>query len=937
MAVTLDALEAERRGGRPGGGGPGSGEPTGPGRRRLGLEQLVVAGGQLGAGLGNLGFTLVAARLLDPSGFARLSVFLGLYLVLSLPGTSLSAATALDPDRRDVLVRRVALATLGGGVLAAGLSPVIAPLLHLPVVMVLVLAASIPASGGLALERGRLYGLLDHRRVIASLLAEPLLRLSAGVALAAWSGAVGGAEGVVLGAYVALEIARPRDARARHRRRRRQLPLRVLDLSGIVEEIDTVEDIPPAPTLSGAGWTAAAFALLAVVQNQDLIFANALLPGSRAGLYAALSTLGGTAAFATITLPMVLLPRAAKGDRNSLGVAVGMAAVLGLVAVGVGAAASHLLITTLFGARYAPVTHLVALYLLAMALLGVARVLVADRCATSGARAASGLVAAAAVGQAVVNALVGRSVDRIAVVTLATTAALTVALGAERLVRRAPATAGRLRTATARAWARVRTDRAVHVLGAAMTAGLVMRLIVWRGLWLDEATSVHEVQMSYSGMLSSLRNTDVHPPLYFTVLWAFTHLFGYGSMVVRTPSIVAGLLVVPAAYLAARDLWDRRTGLVAACLASVAPMLVWYSQEVRMYSMFMLFAALALWGQARAMKRGGVGDWAIYALATAALAWTEYFGIFQVVAQQMYFLWHIARGRADRRQVHGYLAATAAIVALTLPLAPFAWHQFAVNQNAGKGFGAPSQTTLAGTESISVYTVLANLAWAVLGYHSAPIMEGLVALWPLGILVSLYVLGRKATRDTHLVLAAAVVPAALLLGAGMEKRFLYDVRYMSGVAVALLLLGARMITGGSRQRAFQVLGCLIAVAVLTAGLVDEQFNGTNPRLYDFDGALTAVNHQWQPGDVIVYEPQSIWVVVDYYAPHDLSEPVGSKPPAVPPGHRVFVLASKSLMSGDQPGQLGRLLANLGQAYMPGDVIRRSNVTVWSYTAPGGAG
>lgn len=908
MAVVADVLEKEA----------GAGPPHEPADgRRLGLEQLLVAAGQVGSGVGNLAFALVAARILDPAGFAQLSVFLGLYLVLSLPAASLSAATALEPGRRNALVRRVVAASAGVALIGAALSPLIGPVLHLPAAMIVILAAVVPAAGALALDRGRLYGRQLHGRVVASLAAEPAVRLTLGLVLATWTGALGGAAGVVIAAYAALEVARAPRRRTRpglHSRPGSQ------PAGGAARRA--------AAPATAAGWTAGAFALLAVVQNQDLIFANARLAGHQAGIYAALSTLGGAAAFATITIPMVLLPRAAKGERHSLAAALGAAALIGLAAVGVGAAAPAELVRMCFGPHYVAVSHLVVPYLVAMGLLGVARVLVAARCATGGARAVTVLTGVAAAGQAAVLSTVARGVEGVAYSTLATTAALTAALGAERLVRRyrlAPRAVAALRSAA--------VTRRYQLLAAVVLVGLVVRLLVWRGLWLDEATSVHQVHMSFGGMITNLRDTDVHPPLYFTLLWVTVRIFGYGSMAIRIPSIVAGLLVVPACYVAGRDLWDRRTGMVAAAFASVGPLLVWYSQEVRMYSLFMLFAVLAIWGQARALRRGRPADWAIYVLASAGLAWTEYFGLFQVLAQQLFFLWLFLRHPDQRARLVGWVVATAAFLALFAPLAPFAWHQFLVNQNAGKGFGAPSQTNLAGTGSISVYTVLANLVWAAVGYHSAPIMKRLVALWPLGILATLFVLGRRSTWATRLVAVCVVVPAALLLAAGMEKRFLYDVRYMSGVAAALVLLGARLLTGSSRSRRLQLVGCVAVVAALLAGLGDEQLNGTNPRLYDFRGALKSVNAQWRAGDVLVYAPSDIQTVIAYYSPQARAVSPAARLPEVPEGGTIFVLASRPLMNASGPAQLRHLLVDLRSADVAAGVVRRSNVTVWKFLVP----
>ncbi len=50
--------------------------------------------------------------------------------------------------------------------------------------------------------------------------------------------------------------------------------------------------------------------------------------------------------------------------------------------------------------------------------------------------------------------------------------------------------------------------------------GLVLRFLQVRGIWVDEAISVHQAHMSLPGMLANLRETDNHPPLFFLALWA---------------------------------------------------------------------------------------------------------------------------------------------------------------------------------------------------------------------------------------------------------------------------------------------------------------------------------------------------------------------------------------------------------------------------------
>src|SRR5690242_16483292 len=121
---------------------------------------------------------------------------------------------------------------------------------------------------------------------------------------------------------------------------------------------------------------------------------------------------------------------------------------------------------------------------------------------------------------------------------------------------------------------------------AAITAGaLALRLAVTRGIWVDEAVSLRQVRLPYLRMIAELRDDDVHPPLYHSVLWVVVRLTGNtGEWGLRLPSLVAGTALIPLLYAVANDLWDRRTGLMAALLGAVAPVAVWYSQEARMYA-----------------------------------------------------------------------------------------------------------------------------------------------------------------------------------------------------------------------------------------------------------------------------------------------------------------------------------------------------------------
>lgn len=864
--------------------------------RALAGEQLAVAAGQLAAGVGNLVFSLIAARLLMPDAFAQLASFLALYLLVHVPAASLSAGSALTPELADSARRRVLLVGGGAGAALAAACVPIAALLHLPVPMLLALAAAAPTAGLIALDRGRLYGMGAPRRAAFSLLTEPVVRLAAGVALGALLGATGAAAGVVLGGWAALAVARPPGPRG-------QTP-------------------PSSPRLTRAsGLTVAAFLLLAILQNQDVVAAGAMLNGAEAGRFAVVSTLGGLAAFATTTVPLMLLPRAAA-ERRALPAALGVAGALGLAAVVVVAIDPTALIGAAFGDRYAAVAGIAAPYVLAMALLGLVRVLVAQACATGRGRAMAIVLGAGALLQLVLLLTTAHDAGGVARATLLATAATT---GGAVVVQfpRTREIVRPLRTAPG------------AIVAALTVGGLILRLIATRSLWLDEATEVSQAHMSYGAMLHRLQTTDVHPPLHHTVLWLTMRVIGDSELAVRAPSLVAGTLLIPLLYRVGSEIWDRRAGLAAAALTAVAPFPVWYSQEARMYAFFMLFAAVAVWMQVRAVRHNRTIDWALYAVASAALLWNQYFSVLLVITQQAAFAVVALRGRRDL--LRGWLGSAALLAALAGPLVPFALHQFQANEAAGRGFeGVPSQAGAAASQQAGlakpgVYGTLTNAVWAVFGYHSDATMTRIAALWPLGILGSLALLGRGRGRASLLLAACALAPMAALFVLGQKKPFIFEVRYFSAAVPLALLLLARALTGWVKPAAAAVTLTLALSGLMGLAVADQQLNQSNPRTYDFRGALGEIRNVARPGDVVVYTPQYLNTVIAYYGADLRSHPVDSGIPKRGGRGRVFLLASFQ----DKPQYRRQAQATVARLRRQGRrlvaTFHRPQIRVWEFS------
>jgi uncharacterized membrane protein len=465
--------------------------------------------------------------------------------------------------------------------------------------------------------------------------------------------------------------------------------------------------------------------------------------------------------------------------------------------------------------------------------------------------------------------------------------------------------------------------------------GLAFRLLLVRGLWVDEAISVHQAHMPFGAMLADLRQGDNHPPLFFVALWLTTRVFGFSQLAVHLPSIVAGTALVPAMFLTGRELFGRRTGLVAAALAAFAPLAIWYSQEARMYALFMLFATLVVWAQVRALRSGRVRYWVAYTAFTIALIYTHWFSVLPIAIQQLAFAAYVFRrlraGLPVRGVIAGVCLSWAAILFAVLPVASYAVTQFHHDQVAGTGF-APVPAAETAPSGVSVYALLTNVVWAIWGYHADSTMLRTAALWPMLMLLALALLGRRRSGSATLVLALATVPILVLLVVSVKKRDLFEVRYFAGAVPMLLLLVARGLATISTRRRATMAATAAMLVTLGLGFLDQQLNGSNPRTYDFRGEIRVIEARARPGDTVLYAPDYLNDVIEYYAPRLNARPLRTGNPTVPGRGRVFLLASFLDMPG-VAGQVGSAEVALRRGRRLAGTDHREKIAMWEFRRP----
>ena len=179
-----------------------------------------------------------------------------------------------------------------------------------------------------------------------------------------------------------------------------------------------------------------------------------------------------------------------------------------------------------------------------------------------------------------------------------------------------------------------------------------------QSLWYDEGVSAIVAQYDLAS-LTQWTADDIQPPLYYALLAGWGRLAGWGEWSLRFPSLFFGLLVVPLlAALALRWSGSRLAALLAALFATCHPLLLYYSQEARMYTLLVaLGVGIAYWVLGIGKRHEGGEDaessiptdphrwslWGVYVVAATAALYTHYFAAFLLLAVNVAYLLNLPR------------------------------------------------------------------------------------------------------------------------------------------------------------------------------------------------------------------------------------------------------------------------------------------------------
>ena len=115
-----------------------------------------------------------------------------------------------------------------------------------------------------------------------------------------------------------------------------------------------------------------------------------------------------------------------------------------------------------------------------------------------------------------------------------------------------------------------------------------------RSLWFDEALSANMSRSTLSQMLGQQRSRGSAPVVHPYLLYLIQKVAS-GAVAVRTPSVLASLLAVLVMLAMVRAKISHSAALFAAAILALSASQIRYAQEVREYSLCVLFAAILMY------------------------------------------------------------------------------------------------------------------------------------------------------------------------------------------------------------------------------------------------------------------------------------------------------------------------------------------------------
>lgn len=351
--------------------------------------------------------------------------------------------------------------------------------------------------------------------------------------------------------------------------------------------------------------------------------------------------------------------------------------------------------------------------------------------------------------------------------------------------------------------------------------GVLLRLILINtGISLDEAITLYVARSdSFQEFIERTMHYEFGPPLYFTIMQSWIRLFGVSAQSLSIPSIIFGVILIPFTFDLANELTgDKTVAKLSAYFATISPLAIFFSHEVRTYSLLTLLTTMTIWSFYKTQREQSHIYKIILFISTTLLFYTHYVGVIFVLLLFLSYLYSSLFRKKKNFKAIGVSALIFSGAALTMiPYLPV------LSQHLLHGTYWVDKTPISEWPFVFTSNLAAcmPLPW-LYGFISIIIMVPVLAVWTIIYLKKNE--SRSSIKDflasNYFVLISILVYAASTLGF-LTPFIMGYCRYMTPFAVLewILLAGFcnHFLSGANK-----ITKCVIATVLVLAGLSSAQ-------------------------------------------------------------------------------------------------------------------
>ncbi len=189
------------------------------------------------------------------------------------------------------------------------------------------------------------------------------------------------------------------------------------------------------------------------------------------------------------------------------------------------------------------------------------------------------------------------------------------------------------------------------------------------GLWNDEYIGWLIASKPLIFDFFDALSKNCHMPIYYLLLKGWMNVFTDNDLSLRILSLICGMFSCVAMYFAGKEFKDEKLGLICMSYAAISSILIYFSQEVRMYQLIFCFSALLLYFTIKIFHKQNILNLTLWGITSLAIIFTHTLGIIFVAFNSIFTLLFFFRKKQE--QIKPLLTTIGLFLLLFAPTIPF--------------------------------------------------------------------------------------------------------------------------------------------------------------------------------------------------------------------------------------------------------------------------